>query len=387
MIKKCLSAFSAFIIMLCLGGVYAWSIVVPELMKKYSFTATQSQSVLSVLIFILPITMIFAEKIGNKYGEKFLGIISGLLFLTGYLISGFSKGNFYFILLGNGFLAGVGSGFGYLASLTAPVKCFPEKRGLMTGIAVSGFGLAATVLSMLINFFLEKGKDILEIFVLIGIIYGFTIIFFSFFLSPFKFDSSEKPNELKLKDFIFKKDFLKLFLGFFFGTFAGLFLVGNLKPIALGYKISNEVIIFSISSFSIANFLGRISWGFISDHLGADKTIFFSLSSQALFIILIANVNGGDLIFLLFSILCGFSFGGNFVLFARKTQDIFGIENIGKVYPYVSIGYSLGGFFGPLTGGVLFDYLHDFRIASYINGIISLMGAKLFLDKNCILNK
>ncbi|MCX7829927.1 MAG: MFS transporter [Acidobacteria bacterium] len=380
LVRKLLSVFASFLIMLCLGGVYAWSIVAPELMKKHNFTAAQSQFIMGLLIGILPVVMIFAGKIEIKHGTKILGFISAVVFAFGYLISGFSKGNFYLVLLGNGLLAGVASAFGYLASLTTPVKCFPQKKGLMTGIAVSGFGLASMVLSYFVNFLLKSGKDILEIFNIVGVSYGLIILFASFLIYAPNQNESNKAG-IKTANFFKSFSLYRLILGFFFGTFAGLLIVGSLKPIGVEKSIDNETIVLSVSVFAIANFLGRITWGFISDYLGASLTIFIALFSQSISIMLLGMMSFSPLSFIAISIWIGFSFGGNFVLFAKETSDIYGVENLGSVYPYVSFGYALGGIFGPLTGGIIFDKFGNYFYAILLASFISLVGALIFLVK------
>ncbi|MCX7821210.1 MAG: MFS transporter [Brevinematales bacterium] len=375
--KKILTVISSFVIMLCLGGVYAWSIVASEL-KKYNFSASQSQLIFGLLIAIFTISMIFAGKIERKKGSKIIGFLSALFFTIGYLVAGFSNGNFFLILVGISVLAGIGTGFGYLASLTTPVKWFPDKKGLITGIAAAGFGLAATILSLIIEFLLESGKDIFNIFIIIGISYGLIITIFSFFLdSPIK--KEDQKNEKVSFDFLKSTNFYKLFAGILFGTFAGLLIIGSLKPIGISKNILDaKILAFAISFFAISNFLGRIIWGFISDYIGSQLTIIFALIFQAISIFLLGNIALTDGIYILISALIGFGFGGNFVLFARETGHIYGIDRMGIIYPYVFLGYGIAGILGPLTAGFLFDLSKTYTLAIYIAAFISLCGGVLF---------
>ncbi len=155
--------------MLSLGGVYAWSIFSTELMLNYNWSSTQTQLVFGTLIAVFPITMVLVGKNLIK-NLKFFGILSSLFFFVGYIISGLSKGNFYFILVGIGFLAGIGTGIGYITAITIPVKWFPNKKGLITGVIAAGFGLAAVILSTIIEYLLNRGYNIFDIFTFIGII-------------------------------------------------------------------------------------------------------------------------------------------------------------------------------------------------------------------------
>lgn len=70
--------------------------------------------------------------------------------------------------------------------------------------------------------------------------------------------------------------------------------------------------------------------------------------------------------------------------FAKETAEVFGIERMGLIYPYVSIGYALGGIFGPLTGGILFDQFQNYFYVTCIASLISFLGATIFLIRHKI---
>jgi len=374
--KKYLSVISSFVIMLCLGGVYAWSIIASELMDAYSFSAAQTQVIFGLVIAIFPITMIFAGKMANKLGSRILAIASGIFFGAGYLLSGFSGGNYYIILIGVGILAGIGTGLGYLVALSTPVKWFPEKKGLITGVAAAGFGLAAFVLSLAIEDFLKQGNDILRIFKMIGLIYGLIIIIFSNFLTAPV--TKEKQQKIQSEVF-FSSKFRMLFSGIFFGTFAGLLIIGSLSSIGAQYQINDHMLVVGVSVFAVSNFLGRLSWGFLSDHIGASISIFAALTLQAISILLLDLIPLDNITYILLSFFVGFGFGGNFVLFAKETAHLYGVNNLGIIYPYVFLGYALAGIIGPQAGGLLFDHYQNYYAAILLASAMSLLGAILFL--------
>lgn len=216
--KKVLVVVASFFIMLCLGSVYAWSLVSTELIFNYGFSSVQSQLVFGLLIAVFPVTMIFAGKYEARIGTRNLAMLSAVFYSAGYLLSGLSNGNFWLILFGVGILTGIGTGLGYLVALTTPVRHFPEKKGLVTGISTAGFGLAASVFSLIIERMLLDGKRILDIFLFVAIVHGLIILFFSLFIIP---PSTSNPTSLKSSTvFRFDSKFIKLFMGIFMGTFA-----------------------------------------------------------------------------------------------------------------------------------------------------------------------
>lgn len=373
--QKFLIVVSSFFVMLCLGSVYAWSIVSSELITNFGFSSIQTQLVFGLVIAVFPVTMIFAGKYENKLGARKLTILSSIFFSAGYIISGLSSGNFYIILLGIGLLAGIGTGFGYLAALTTPVKWFPAKKGLVTGIAAGGFGLAAFIFSIIIEKALSSGKNILDIFLLVGIVYGLIIFLFSNFL---KAPDENLSTENKSESYKVDARFFKLFFGIFFGTFAGLIVIGNLKLIGSEHEISNHILIIGVSVFAIANFIGRLAWGNLSDITGASICIFFALLVQSISIFLLGFLDLNSHSYLILSALIGFGFGGNFVLFAKKTSQTYGVNKLGLIYPYVFLGYAIAGIIGPLSGGIFYDYFNNYDFASYVASFMSLIGALIF---------
>ncbi|MGD7036817.1 hypothetical protein [Methylotuvimicrobium buryatense] len=100
--RKYLNVFASFIIMLCIGSLYSWSIIAAELIEKYNFSLLQSQIIFGTLIAVFPITMIFVGQLARKIKFRYIGYISGLLFFSGYLIASYSQGSFILILLGIG---------------------------------------------------------------------------------------------------------------------------------------------------------------------------------------------------------------------------------------------------------------------------------------------
>jgi OFA family oxalate/formate antiporter-like MFS transporter len=375
--RPVLTVVSSFIIMLSLGGIYAWSTLVPELIREYRWTAVQSQLIFGVVIAVFPATMIVAGKLQERLSPRIQAILSAVFFSSGYLLSSFSNGNFYLILSGIGILAGIGTGFGYLTALTVPVKWFPEKKGLITGIVSAGFGLAAVVLTYLIEHALNEGLDVMEIFGRIGLGYGGMILFFSFFLK--KPAAATASSLVPARRMLRTSHFSLLVTGIFFGTFAGLLVLGNLNPIGAEQGVEKHTLMIGVSVFAIANFTGRLSWGWISDYVKARTCIPIALLLQALGIFLLGYLPLSGSSYILLSVLIGFGFGSNFVLFAKESASHFGIANLGGIYPYVFLGYALAGILGPLTGGYLYDLTGSFHLATYTASAMSVAGAVLFI--------
>ncbi|MBN2485163.1 MAG: MFS transporter [Bacteroidales bacterium] len=377
MVKKYLTLSSSFLIMLCLGSVYAWSIMASELTEKFNFAAAQTQLIFGALIAIFPATMIFANKLAKKIMPKNLGHLSGILFLAGYVLAGFSNGNFLLLFSGISILAGLATGLGYWVALTVPVQWFPGRKGLVTGISAAGFGLGAYLMSVLSEIVLSKGASVFHVFSLTGLLYGTLIVAFSTFIfQPFHNVETQKYTNNR---FLLSPGFIKLFFGIFAGTFSGLLVIGNLKLIGGAGSIPNHLLIAGISLLAVSNFFGRLIWGFLSDYVPAALCVFLALALQSVSIFLFSPEYLNHRSYIILSALTGFGFGGNFVLFAKETTRIYGTDNLGRIYPYVFLGYALAGISGPISGGLLFDFFNGFTYPVFLAALVSFFGSLLFL--------
>lgn len=297
------------------------------------------------------------------------------------MLAGFSKGHFLLILLGIGVLAGIGTGFGYLTSITTPVRLFPARRGLLTGIAAGGFGLAAVITSLVVNQLIIRDWDVLAIFLILGIVYGLSILLLGLlFQTPP--ENANPPAKIRLKVLIREREFLRLAAGIFLGTFAGLLMIGNLKPIGVMLGIDDQTLVLGVAVLAISNFAGRMVWGWLSDSKGAHQTIVIALMIQAISIACFMLPAMNALSFLLCVAGMGFGFGANFVLFARETSQQYGVDRLGNIYPFVLLGYAIAGIFGPVTGGLIFDLTNSYLLALAIAAIMSALGAMLYVKKS-----
>ena len=233
--RKYATVIASFVIMLCLGSVYAWSLLAGELMKTFHFSSTRTQIVFGMIIAIFPLTMLFSARLWQKVQARVIGYLSGVLFLAGYTLASLSEGNYFLILAGCGILAGIGTGFGYWVAITIPVQWFPGNKGLITGISSAGFGLGAIVMSDVSERLLSEGRDILQLFAIAGIAYGLIILLMSNLIA----EKAKKMDKTKIQLLVgFRNNaFKRLFAGMFLGTFAGLLTIGNLSSIGSLAKI------------------------------------------------------------------------------------------------------------------------------------------------------
>ena len=373
---------AAVITMLCLGSIYAWSIYVPFLMDDYGYSNLQTQLIFGSFIGIFTLSMVFGKGLLFKYGPKPLGIIAAVVYASGYFLAYFSGGVFALLFLGVAFLSGIATGFGYLISISVPVEWFPQKKGLIMGLVSGGFGAGAILESLIAQYFFKEGFNLLLIFLIIGITKGVLLLLASGFIKwPDIEISAEKP--IPMARLVTNGPLVKLFIGIFTGTFAGLLIIGNLKHIGLQYPIDYPVLVLGITFFSIANFSGRLFWGWLNDYVSGRLLIPLSLFFVGLFSLGIGFLELTNTLYLLLSFLIGAAFGANFVIYANETARLFGLKNVGRYYPLVFLGYGISGIAGPFTGGVLHDVFGNYQYAALISSALAfiVLGSWLIFDR------
>jgi OFA family oxalate/formate antiporter-like MFS transporter len=373
------NTMASILIMCCAGSVYAWSIFVDPLKITLGLTTAQTQLIFGFIIASFSITMLFVGRIERRLGPRLTAAIGGILFCSGYLLASFSGGNVVLILLGISVLSGAGMGFGYVTVLSNLVKWFPDHQGLATGIAVAGFGSGAIVLSQIVQPILNQGLPVVAVFRYIGTIYGAIFLVSALFISApgvtIK-NVTEKPISIAVlsKD----KRFWILFYTFFAGSFAGLMLIGNLKPIGLTYGIGSRAAGLAIVLLSVGNAMGRVLWGQIYDKIGGKRSVAVALALVAILtLVLLTKINNG-LAFLSLCLIFGLCYGANFVLYASEVSHLYGIYQLGIVYPVVSLAYGISGIAGPLAGGYIFDVTHQYSIPIILSSAICLSGMLVY---------
>jgi OFA family oxalate/formate antiporter-like MFS transporter len=396
----------AILIQLCLGAIYAWSVFTKALTEA-GWSKTQTQAVFSAGLAMFAIVMVIAGRMMPRLGPRKLAMAGGIVLGVGYALAGLlGAENFWVTFLLVGIVGGAGIGLGYVVPIAVGMKWFPDKKGLITGLAVAGFGFGATLWMTLADSLGRLGGGHLlavvglsNTFLVYGIAY-FVIVFVGSLWMVFPPEGYRPPGwetraagnsgrdcpeavDLTSGQMLRTPQFYLILLTFAFGASAGLMSIGLMKLFPMQALCANGMAKEDASSiatmamgvfFALANGIGRIAWGTISDKLGRKLSIVIMMASQGVFVILFQRMAGNVATLYLFAVLIGFNFGGNFALFPTITADTFGTKHIGQNYGWVFLAYALGGVFGPILGGRLGD-LGNFPLAFTICGVLCLVAA------------
>ena len=425
-INRWIIVIGAILIQLALGAIYAWSAFTTPLqgtesaISEFAFNKTQTQAIFSAGLATFAVFTIIGGRLQKRFGPRKIALLGGILLGSGYILSSFVGASFLLKLIFIGILGGAGIGLAYVVPIAVGVKWFPDKKGLVSGLAVAGFGFGAFIWILMANppsvlgfngFITQKAgsfaftiSNVDATFRLYGIAFLILVIIGSIVMinppegwKPKGWNpSSEKTKDKKSsknllpKQMLRTKQFYLLWLMFFIGALAGLMVIGNIQNFAknpvdgfTGYGFSEiDAVDFAVIGAAVClpifNGIGRIVWGQVSDKIGRRKALLSMFLFQGITMIIFFYSTSNPYFFYIFAALIGFNFGGNFALFPAATADSFGSENVGLNYGFVFMSYGVGGIVGPILAGAVQDaglsFLYAFIPAAIMCFIASILA-------------
>ncbi|MDP3306506.1 MAG: OFA family MFS transporter [Erysipelotrichaceae bacterium] len=378
---------------LMLGTLYSWGVISAALVNRgWSVTATQIPYMVACAMFAL--SMVPAGKLQDRFGPRQVIMGSAVLAGIGLSLSGLLL-NPIALAITFGVIFGVAMGLGYAAPTPAAVKWFhPSKRGVISGVVVSGFGLAPVYIGPLTTYLIAN-YGIESTFLFLGGAFFIGIMTLSQiiknppigYVPPVPVDvekvkvkptfSTKSTKEYESGEMLKTKQFKIIWSMFACGTFAGLLIIGQLSKIGLEQSgITNGFILAAL--YAVFNALGRVSWGIISDRIGRTKSLFTMFVLQVIAYVLLPFATTPAILMIGVATV-GFTFGGMLTVFPSITGDYFGMKNFGVNYGFVITAWGIGGVFGPLVGGLIRDFTGGYTYSYVISGLLSLVGVYLAL--------
>ncbi|MHB8171401.1 MAG: L-lactate MFS transporter [Thermincolia bacterium] len=379
---------------LALGVLYTWSIFGKALTEELNWTATEASIPYTVAIAIFALMMVPAGRWQDKVGPRVVITVGGALTGLGMILAGFSQ-SLMALVLSFGVLAGTGIGLGYAAATPAAVKWFPpHKKGLITGLVVSGFGLASVYIAPLTNY-LIKNFSVQQAFLYLGIGFFVVVIALAQLIqnppagykvpgiapSPTSAPSNSGKHDYEWSEMVKTPQFILLWIMFAFASSAGLMIIGHLAKIA---KLQAGIAwgFYLVALLAIFNAAGRIMAGIVSDKIGRTRTMLLVFIIQAAVMAIFGNFSDQTSLAAGTAVV-GFAYGACLSLFPSTTADFFGTKNLGVNYGLVFTAWGVGGVFGPIMAGKIADISGgNYTLAFQVAAVLCVIAAGLtFLTK------
>ena len=391
---------AALLLQFSIGAVYAWSVFSKALKEASAF---ELSSVQAALPFEVAIGMIFigaylGGRIQDRRGPRTVALAGGVIYGLGVLLAGFagSADELWLLVLGYGVIGGFGLGVAYIVPIAMLQKWFPDKRGLITGLAVGGFGFGAVLTAPVANWLIDQNPDVpTRAFIPLGIAYlVMSLVGASFFRNPPEGyvvpgheakaadagkteDSSARGRDYEPGEALRTPQWYFLTAILTLNVTAGIALISQAAASATdiaGYSTTAAASVVGI--LAVFNGAGRIIWAAASDYIGRMKSFAAMLGLSGFSLLAIPHASSPAVFFILAAIVYT-CYGGGFGTMPATAGDYFGLKNAGAIYGLMLVGWSLGGVLGPVIAATLIGDVGGYTTAYTTIGIIALAATAL----------
>jgi len=381
----------AVLIQLALGSLYSWGVLTTFVSPYIARDPEESVFIFGISLIAFAITMTQAGGLSKKIGPQ-KGVLLGALVIAAAVFISAAMTTLEGLLITYGLMFGLGIGIAYVVPIAVANAWFPDKKGMITGIAVAGFGAGSFIFNYLIRWFAPLG--IPEMFLLLGVFYvTFLVIGALFMFNPPEGyqpagweppaliqDSLISQKEWARKEIVKKNQFWLLWISYFLSAMCGLMLIGTYGSFAESnpeYVINSKDIIVLVGSIgALFNGVGRIVWGKLADQKDFRFAMIVMMTLQSvLFFSYFFITSMNIVIYLILTGLIMFCFGGNLSLFPTATGDMFGKKSLGSNYGVLFSAYGVAGFIGAVAVNQIVLLFGGYLTLYVFLGILSIIAA------------
>lgn len=382
-------AAAGVVMQIALGAVYAWSVFRIPLTKAFGWTISQVTLTFTIAILMLGFAAFAGGVWMRKSGPRRVAIVAGIFYGAGVFLASLSAGHLYWLYFSYGFLGGIGLGLGYIVPVATLVKWFPDLRGMITGIAVAGFGAGALITAPIASR-LILSVGVLKTFAVLGIAYFLGVTIPALFMKdppPAFVPPGWKPSaaqtkqraarDYTLRDALARWQWYALWAMLFLNTSAGISIISQAAPMAQEItRVSAALAAGMVGIISIANGSGRFLWAWLSDAIGRRAVFLAMFLVQAVIFWLMPRVSGfGEFTALAFIILL--CYGGGFGTMPAFAADYFGPTNVGSIYGLMLTAWGFAGVFGPMLIASIRQNTGHYSGALHVIAVVVLVSAVL----------
>ncbi|MFE3390233.1 OFA family MFS transporter [Streptomyces anulatus] len=361
---------AALSIHLSIGQAYAWSVFKPPLEEALGLSGTQSALPFQLGIVMLGLSATFGGTLVERRGPRWAMTVALVCFSSGFLLSalGAATQQFWLIVLGYGFVGGIGLGIGYISPVSTLIKWFPDRPGMATGIAIMGFGGGALIASpwsaQMLESFGGDNSGIALAFLVHGLAYAVFMLLGVVLVRVPRPRAEERSDgrpatpdgpQVSARQALRTPQFWLLWVVLCMNVTAGIGILEKAAPMITDFfaDTTTPVSVTASAGFvallSAANMAGRIGWSSASDLIGRKNIYRVYLGAGTLMYALIALVGSSSKpLFVLCALVILSFYGGGFATIPAYLKDLFGTYQVGAIHGRLLTAWSTAGVLGPL---------------------------------------
>jgi OFA family oxalate/formate antiporter-like MFS transporter len=365
---------------LALGSLYAWSVFVPPLEREFGWTRAQTSWVYTIAIVCFALTFILAGRIQDVKGPRPCAFIGGLLVSAGFVLASFTR-SLPMLYIFYGVIVGAGNGFGYSTPMPVGSKWFPDRRGLIVGLMVGGYGAGSAIFGTLASGWLLPAVGWRTTFQILGGVF-FVMTMTGTLLLKNPPAGYRPPNwtppaaaaaraDFTTREMLATPAFYALWIAYCLGTTAGQMTISQLVPFARSAGLGATVATMSLIVSSCGNAGGRILSGWMSDTLGRVRTLQTMTLVSAVAMPALFVWRAEVVLFYAFVAVVYWCYGTQLSVFASSTADFYGTKHLGMNYGVLFTAWGAAGIIGPAIAARVFDSFGDYRYAFFTASVLA----------------
>jgi MFS transporter, OFA family, oxalate/formate antiporter len=355
-------AIAAVVMQVCLGAVYGWSVFVKPLVATEHWALTEVSLTFTLAIAFLGVGTVIGGLWQDRAGPRKVATVAGILYGIGFLVSAWAVSHHSLpgLYVGYGAIGGLGMGMGYICPVATLTKWFPERRGLMTGVAVFGYGAGALVMGPIAaRLIIAEGIPVT--FASLGVVYLILVVAAAqFYANPPQgwrpagweprtaVSRAASTVDFTVGEAMSTWRFWLLWVMLFLNVSAGIMIISQASPMAQQLAGLTAVSAAGIvGTISIFNAVGRVFWAYMSDLIGRASVYFLLFAIQAVIFFTLPRLHDATL-FTAAVALIGLCYGGGFGTMPSFTADFFGSKYMGGIYGWILLAWGAGAIPSPI---------------------------------------
>ena len=361
---------------LALGSLYAWSVFVLPLEKEFGWTRAQTSWTFTVAIVAFATSFVVAGRIQDVKGPRICAALGATLVGAGFGLASLT-GSLRFLYLCFGLIVGIGNGFGYATPMPVGSKWFPDRRGLVVGLMVGGYGAGSAIFGPVANTLVERVgwrttfQVLGALFFVMGMIGTWLLKNPPAGYRPAGWKpqpgrmAARSARDIPAAEMLRTRTFYALWVAYCLGATAGLMTISQLVPFARRAGFGAAAATFAITVGAFGNAGGRILSGWLSDTLGRLTTlrVMILISAVAMPALFLWREEMG-LFYLLVAVVY-WCYGTQLSVFASTTADFYGTRFLGMNYGVLFTAWGVAGILGPIIAARVYDSFGDYRYAFF----------------------
>lgn len=382
-------AAAGFVMQIALGAVYAWSVFRVPLSKQFGWSISEVTLTFTICIFVLGLSSFFGGLWLSRGGPRVVALTGGVLYGGGLFLASFSNHGLWWLYFSYGVIGGIGLGFSYIVPIAVLVKWFPDRRGLITGIAVGGFGAGALITAPVATRLIQT-VGVLQTFAYLGMAFLIVTVACSTLMknppegwrpagwTPTVSQVSHRSaRDYSLAEALKTWQWWALWLLLFLNTSAGISVISQESPLfqeLLG--VTAAIAAGMVGIASIGNALGRVFWAWASDSITRRGAFLAMFLAQVLLFWIFPNIHSVWLLTVV-AFLVLMCYGGGFGTMPAFAADYFGSKNVGPIYGLMLTAWGFASAFGPLLIAYMRQASGNYHGALHIIAVI--MALSIFV--------